>query len=126
MCVSTDSIFIDGSQFGGLVDCQARLFLPWYLLDPIIKTHGLKIGPEDLKERHDRIFEPVKSKQEKTDCPVCRPIRGRPSSRYRPAKNDSLARKADRRYYKLASGNILDIESKTILNREALKALLGS
>ena len=44
--------------------------------------------------------------------------------RYRPAIIVVKTIEADQRYYKLASGNILDMESKTIINRDSLQALL--
>ena len=47
-------------------------------------------------------------------------------SRYRPALIVVKTTKADQRYYKLASGNILDMESKTIINRDSLQVLLDS
>ena len=45
-------------------------------------------------------------------------------SRYRPAKITVLSRVAEKRYYKLYNGDILDLDSKTILDRTGLIALL--
>ena len=53
-------------------------------------------------------------------CSTFRPVR----SRYRPAKSAVLATPTDKRYFKLHNGDILDTESKTILNWEALRSLL--
>ncbi len=62
-------------------------------------------------------------------CAFCGGVSGlfeKPSQcRYQPAKIEVKTIRADRRYYKLASGDILDMESKTIINRESLQALLN-
>ena len=52
----------------------------------------------------------------------CRDSQGR----YQPAKIEVKTYRADQRYYKLANGDILDMESKTIINRGLLQALLNS
>ena len=44
--------------------------------------------------------------------------------RYRPVEIKVLTSKADKRYYKLHNGNILDLDTKTILDRTGLTALL--
>ncbi len=53
-------------------------------------------------------------------CVYRRPYRGR----YQPAKSKALSSVADKRYYKLHNGDILDLNTKTILDRDSLKALL--
>lgn len=46
--------------------------------------------------------------------------------RHEPAKIEVLTCRAVKRYYKLEKGDILDIDTKTIINRDSLKALLDS
>lgn len=46
-------------------------------------------------------------------------------SRYRPAQSKPSITPANKRYYKLHNGDILDIDSKTILDRQALEVLLN-
>ena len=101
MCAPTDVVFIDGCQFGGVIDRSRKLFLPWNALDLAFTYDGIYIKPDDMKERHDRIF----------NLPE-------------PAQRKSLSRMADLRYYKLHNGNILDTKTMTVLNREVLLHLL--
>ena len=63
-------------------------------------------------------------KKHTRDCPRCRPIRGRSQGRYQPAKITVLSKQAEKRYYRLYNGDILDLETKTIINRESLLELL--
>ena len=110
MCVSTDNVFIDGCQFGGVIDRSTRLFLSWDDLDLAFRCSGVSVSPEDIKERHDRTFnlpEPVKEQFE-------------PAS----STNNPVTTKATQRYYKLHCGNVIDIETKTILNRDTLLKIL--
>ena len=51
------------------------------------------------------------------DCVKCR-------SQYQPAKITVLSKQAEKRYYRLYNGDILDLETKTIINRESLLELL--
>ncbi len=102
MSAPTDVVFIDGCQFGGVINLNTRMFLSWDDLDLAFTYHGIKIGPEDLKERHDRTFnrpEPVKS----VLCGINK-----------------------RKYLKLYNGDIYCVESNTILNRHSLEELLTS
>ena len=121
MCCKTDSCFIDGAQFGGLVDRPLGRLMPWdFIMGYFSNAGGKKLTPEDLQERIDRTFNvPV-------DCPVCRPIRGRSRGRYEPVKNKQIhiSTKAKNRYYKLDDGNIIDIETKTILLKQGLLELM--
>ena len=62
-----------------------------------------------------------------TYCDKCREFiyRCRDSQcRYEPVEIKVLTSKADKRYYKLHNGNILDLDTKTILDRTGLTALL--
>ena len=107
MCVKTDSCFIDGAQFGGLVDRPSSRMMPWsHITEYFNRKDGALLLPNDLQERIDRTFK----------------------SQYQPAKRQSqpakLRTKADKRYYRLYDGNILDTESKTILNRDVLIAIM--
>ncbi len=102
MCAPTDVVFIDGCQLGGVIDRSTGLFLPWDDLDLAFRIGGTKIGPEDLKERHDRTFkrpEPVKS---------------------------TVSNVNKRKYLKLYNGDIYCVESNTILDRHSLEELLTS
>ncbi len=55
-------------------------------------------------------------------CMYRKPSQGR----YQPAKITTLSRPAENRYYKLHNGDILDIQTKTILSRDVLKQLLDN
>ncbi len=48
----------------------------------------------------------------------------RAGCRYQPVEIKVLTSKADKRYYKLHNGDILDLDTKTILDRTGLIALL--
>jgi len=107
MCCKTDSCFIDGAQFGGLVDRPLGRLMPWSFIEIYFRLlRGKKLTPEDLQERIDRTFD-VSSQ-----------------GRYQPVEIKVLTSKADKRYYKLHNGNILDLDTKTILDRTGLTALL--
>ena len=107
MCCKTDSCFIDGAQFGGLVDRPSGRLMPWsFIVKYFSRISGMKLTPEDLQERIDRTFNV--------------PSQGR----YQPVIIKVLTSKADKRYYKLRNGNILDLDTKTILDRTGLTALL--
>ena len=45
-------------------------------------------------------------------------------SRYRPVESTVLTKKADKKYYKLYNGDILDLDTKTILDQDSLKAMI--
>ncbi len=69
----------------------------------------------------------------KCGCDDCMRKFERSLGRYQPAKirhepakiqNTPAIQKAVQRYYKLHCGDVLDIETKTILNREALLKIL--
>ncbi len=55
-------------------------------------------------------------------CRYRKPVK----SRYEPASstNNPVTTKATQRYYKLHCGNVIDIETKTILNRDTLLKIL--
>ncbi len=110
MYTPTDVVFIDGCQSGGAIDRSRRLFLPWDALDWAFVRGGVEISPEDIKERHDRTFQTPEPAKE----------------RFEPANstNNPAVTKTTQRYYKLHCGNVIDIETKTILNREALLKIL--
>ena len=103
MCAPTDVVFIDGCQSGGAIDRSSRLFLPWDALDWAFVCGGVEISPEDIKERHDRTFKRPE------------PVKGKPIL---------ISRKAENRYYQLTSGDIIDLNTKTILYREGLLKLM--
>ena len=46
--------------------------------------------------------------------------------RYQPVEIKILTSKADKRYYKLHNGDILDLDTKTILDRQSLRTLLDA
>ncbi|KKL82975.1 hypothetical protein LCGC14_1979330 [marine sediment metagenome] len=109
MCCKTDSCFIDGSQFGGLVDRPSSRLMPWsFIMEYFRRDGGTKLTPMNLYDRRNRTFNG--------------PFEGR----YQPAKIQSIPaiEKATQRYYKLHCGNVLDTETGTILNRDALLEIL--
>ncbi|HEC65187.1 MAG TPA: hypothetical protein ENI23_07835, partial [bacterium] len=58
MCCKTDSCFIDGAQFGGLVDHPSGRLMPWSFIEIYFRLlRGKKLTPEDLQERIDRTFD---------------------------------------------------------------------
>ncbi len=54
----------------------------------------------------------------------CKPSQGRSCRQYQPAKIEVLSKQAVKRYYRLYNGDILDLDTKTIINRESLLELL--
>ncbi len=108
MCSEKDQVFVDGTQQGGLIDRQCNRLMPWdFITDYFNRKKGALLSPMQVRERLDQEL--------KVQSP----------GRYQPAKTVVKTIAADRRYYKLASGDILDMESKTIINRESLQALLN-
>ena len=109
MCCKTDSCFIDGAQFGGLVDRPLGRLMPWdFIMGYFSRAAGTKLTPGDLQERIDRTFNVPSSGQ------------------YQPVKITVLSREAEKRYYKLHNGDILDLDTKTILDRQLLRTLLDA
>lgn len=114
MCCKTDSLFIDGAQFGGLVDRTQSRLMPWsFIADYFSTDAGRKLSSTDLHQRIKRVFG------------------GEVQGRYQPAskKPESaqkiLGNKCESRYYTLESGDIIDTETRTILSRKALLDILG-
>ena len=107
MCAPTDVIFIDGCQSGGIIDRQSRRFLSWNRLENALHSTGIVLPPENVKERHDRTFRLSES-------------------RYQTYKNTvpGISRPNTARYLKLHSGNIIDTETNTVIDREALLQLM--
>ncbi len=126
MCSRTDQYFVDGAQFGGLVDQQSCQLMPWEFIQKYFSLicNNDKLSVDDIKERIDRTFS--LPSQDRKDCPICRPIRGRPQSRYQPAqiKPFKVATPNMERYLKLHNGDIYDVDSNSILNRKALYDIL--
>ena len=107
MCCKTDACFVDGAQWGGLVDRPSSRLMPWSFIADYFRAAGPTLTSEDMQERIDRTF-------------------GLSQDRYRPAKIKTIkvALKADCRYYKLFDGNILDLQTKTILIRSGLLKMM--
>ncbi|KKL26838.1 hypothetical protein LCGC14_2391270, partial [marine sediment metagenome] len=105
----TDSCFIDGAQFGGLVDRPSSRLMSWSFIESFFnRKAGSHIFPHEMKERIDRTFNVPSSGQ------------------YQPVKITVLSREAEKRYYKLHNGDILDLDTKTILDRQLLRTLLDA
>ena len=112
MCCKTDSCFIDGAQFGGLVDRPSGRLMPWeFIMGYFSRGAGDKLTPGGLQERIDRTFANYK--------------RGtmNPESRYRQVKC-TVSSANNRKYLKLYNGDIYCVETNTILNRHTLLELM--
>ncbi len=101
-----DQYFVDGTQEGGLVDRSSNRLMPWSFIMDYFRAAGPTLSKTEVRERFDR------------------ELKVQSSGRYRTARITVKMRTADKRYYKLHTGDILDIQSKTILDGETLKALL--
>ncbi len=101
-------------------------------MEEIKKERELMKAGEGCQESYNCGMEDANVSWEKRteDCPRCRldgiPIEDKMKVRFEPANstNNPAVTKTTQRYYKLHCGNVLDLETKTILNRDALLKIL--
>ena len=106
MCCKTDSCFIDGAQFGGLVDRPSGRLMPWSFITTYFqKKEGVSLSPGDLHERIGRTF----------NVPSL--------GRYQPVES-TVSSVNKRKYLKLYNGDIYCVETNTVLNRHTLLELM--
>lgn len=133
MCCKTDACFIDGAQFGGLVDRPSGQMMPWHFITEYFnKKEGAVLSRNDVQERMNRTFGLSQSRSKgesmKYECTYKKEcadkIKWPSENRYEPAQIQSITRPVDQRYYKLFDGDVLDMETKTILVRSDVLKLM--